>query len=135
MTIRDINSRLNGKLTQRGVISTNTTTVGTGIDTFGYASTMFYLLLAAFTDGSYVVTLEHSDTLGSGYTAVPAANLLGVTSVTLSALDTIGTGNIKKIGCFGTKQFVRTSIVSTGVTTGANNVALVVQEANTQATL
>ena len=54
-----------------GTISTDTATNGTAVDTALYSNNFrdvkFVVLSGAITDGSYAVTVEESDSSGSGY--------------------------------------------------------------------
>ena len=133
MSNRDLVSGLNGKRAFGGAIATNTTTAGTAVSTIGYDKTMMFLIASAYTDGTYVLGFDESADGTTGWTAVPASNLIGAPA-SISSAQTLGTSNVAKLGCFGTKSFVRPSIVSTGVTAGATLSALVVQEANIQKT-
>lgn len=129
MAIKDISSNLNLSMTNKKVIASNTTTYSDAIDTAFYELGVFLsALCAAFTDGSYAITLEESDSSGSGYTAVAAANYIGDTSITLAAA-TADAASLKKLGVFGTKRYLRFAIVSTGVTTGATLILLATQAA------
>lgn len=113
-------------LSSVGAITTNTTTVGAIIDTAAYNLGITYFIAAtARTDGTYKLLIEWGDspTLTDAAT-VPTANLLvttganpvttGVTSVTAAG------GSYLKVGVIcGDKRYVRASVVSTGVTSGA----------------
>jgi len=132
---RDLVNDLNVKSIMRSAISTNTTTVSTAIDTYGYDKTMFVAQLTAFTDGAYAISLTECDTVGGSYTAVPAANLILDNMALNTALPTLGTSNLAKQGCFGTKQFIKASVVSTSITTGATVNICAIQEANIKPTV
>ena len=132
---RDIANQLNAKSIMRSAISSNTTTASTAIDTFGYDATMFICQLTAWTDGSYAITLTECATVGGVYTAVPAANISYSGATLGTALPTLGSSNLAKIGCFGTKQFLKASVVSTGASSGATINVCAVQLANISTTL
>lgn len=99
-----------------GAISSNTTTAGVIIDTQGYESLEFVIQSGAYTDGSYLPLIEESDDSGlSGSNAVDDEDLLGLeASATIAAANTV-----KRIGYRGGKRYVRLSLVSTSVTSGA----------------
>lgn len=95
------------------VIGSSTTTNGVIIDTQGFQGLTFLLNVGARTDGTYVASLTHGDDSGLSDGAAPAADdILG--SISLNAAQTYG-----KIGYVGNKRYVRLSVVSTGVTSGA----------------
>lgn len=97
-------------------ISSNTTTAGIIIDTQGYESLEFIVFSGARTDGSYLPLIEESDASDlSGSNAVDDEDLLGTeVAATIAAANTV-----KRIGYRGGKRYVRLSLVSTSVTTGA----------------
>ena len=97
-------------------IASSTTTAGVIIDTLGYEALEFLMQSGAWTDGTYTPLLEESDDSGlSGSNAVADEDLLG-----LESAAAIGAANtVKRIGYRGHKRYVRLSIVSAGVTTGA----------------
>ena len=86
---------------------------GTGVDLAPYhgAMVMFHGNNGDFTttDEAYTPTLEESDTLGSGYTLVAAADLIG----TFSDLRTT---EIQTVGYKGAKQFIRAVLTLAGTT-------------------
>lgn len=135
MSNRDLANTVNAKSAMRSAISSNTTTLSTAIDTFGYDKTMFVCQATAYTDGTYTLSLVECDTSGGSYTAVATANYNLTAASTITALPTLGSGNLIKIGCFGTKQFLKVSVVSTSVTTGATINVMALQEAQNQKTL
>jgi hypothetical protein len=102
-------------------ISSDTTTVGTEVDTAGFESVTFILTTGAYTDGNYTLLIEDTDTTGTGYVAVDDSFLIGTEAeTTLSAAN-----DSSRIGYVGKKQFVRASIVSDTTTTGATAGAVV----------
>lgn len=80
------------------------------------------------TDGTFTVRIEESDTSGSGFTAVAAADVLVGSGTAAAALgESAGTVIIDSaaddnqqivLGYFGSKRFVRGSVVVTTQTTG-----------------
>lgn len=114
-------------------ITSNTTTVGNIIDVRDAGRVNFSMFSGARTDGSYVILLEESDASDlSGSNAVADGDMLGQDPDSATAPEaqaTITAANkIKKIGYVGTKAYVRPSIVSTSVTTGATLGCLVEKE-------
>lgn len=108
---------------QAALISTNTTTVGAIIDTKDFGGIEFFVFAGVVVNGAFNVLIEHGDDAGlSDAETVPAADLLG----TPAEIDT--TDDIRRVGyiggtladgTFAKRQFVRLSIVSTGVSTAA----------------
>lgn len=95
-------------------ISSNTTTNGVIIDTLGYGALAFVLNVGARTDGSYTLALTHGDDSGLSDGAAPdASDINGAASAVTSAQT------LQKLGYVGNKRYVRASVVSTGVTSGA----------------
>jgi len=101
-------------------ITSDTTTTGEIIDTANTRGNTFIISSPVFSDGTFTPLVEESDDAGfSGATAVPDKNLLGTEAgAALTALSALSS-NLASIGFFGTKRFVRLSLVSTGTTSGA----------------
>jgi len=93
-------------------ISSDTTTAGIIIDTFGYESVEFEIHSAAITTGIFTPYMEHGDDSGlSDAAEVPADFRKG-----LYADATFGIADddaVKQIGYVGKKRYVRLSIVTT----------------------
>jgi hypothetical protein len=126
MATRDLTRNLRNEIAlDIQAISSNTTTAGNIIAVADFeCGVNFTILSGAYTDGTYDVLIEHGDDSGlSDAAAVPDNQLLGEdpkSSTAPEAQAQIGAANkIKKIGYVGGKAFVRISIVSTSVTTGA----------------
>lgn len=96
-------------------ITTNTTTVGNIIDTAGFESLEFVVVLGDRTDGTYTLKLEDGDNSGLSDAADVAADLRLGALTAMNASD-----QVARIGYIGHKRYVRLSIVSTGVTTGVD---------------
>jgi len=96
-------------------IATDTDTAGNEIDTQGFESLTFLLMIGALTDGDYTLKIQHSDVSGSGYVDVPDDFLVGLESET--QLDTANT--ISKIGYVGKKRYVKATVTSANTTSGA----------------
>lgn len=89
---------------------------GDEVDLAGYEAASVVLEIGAVTDGDYTITVEESDTSGSGFTTVAAADLDGTFTTPLVA-DTLET-----VEYHGTKQFIR-AVATDG---GTGNAAFVV---------
>ncbi len=95
-------------------IATNTTTVGPSIDTTGFESITLFIELGARTDGTFLPVVQGSDD-NSTFADVTDGFLIGTEAE--ASLNTANT--IKSIGYVGKRRYVRLSIVSSGVTSGA----------------
>jgi len=142
MSVKDMVSNTNAQRNASLAIASNTTTYGNSLDTANTALQTIALMLIAYasawTDGSYVVTLQDSPD-NSTWTDIPAANYCNNTagangSFTISAAVTNG-GNLGKLGVFGHARYVRPKVVSTGVTTGATLQVLFAQQTEIQPTV
>lgn len=88
-------------------IVTDTVTVGLTIDTEGFESITFNLMLGVTGSGDVTQAIYESDDSGmSGEALVPASHLLGA----YVALDTAGT--INSVGAVITKKFTRAKYTS-----------------------
>ena len=107
-----------------GAIVTNTTTVGVIIDTKGYGSLCFTVMSGAYTDGTYTPKIEEgNDASLTDKVDVAAQNL----SATLASSAISAANTQKDIGYrVGNKRYVRLSLVSTAVTTGASFTAVAI---------
>lgn len=95
-------------------IATNTTTAGSSIDTKGFESLTLFFELGARTDGTFLPLVQDSDD-NSTFADVADTFLIGTEAEAL--LNTANT--IKSIGYVGKKRYVKASIVSSAVTSGA----------------
>lgn len=94
--------------------TTNGTAVDTGIFSNNARDVLFVITSGTLTDGSYAVTVEESDTSGSGYAAVDSSRVLG--SLPTFALTDDNVQN--SFGVRPTKRYVRIVVTATGATTG-----------------
>lgn len=122
MTTREMhNTKFPNIALDQQEITTNTTTVGNIIDVQqlqGFNSLEFYILAGVITDGAYALLLEHGDDPALSDAAdVPDDDLTNLESTAgfTSTDDQVP----KRIGYIGGKRFVRPSLISTGVTSGA----------------
>lgn len=133
MAVTDIRSNVFEGNAFFQTITTNTTTVSTGIfDTADLElGLMFALGAFNFTDGSYTLLLEESSDSGmSGATVIGATDpdqLIGTLPVVTAA--TAEGGTLGTVGVISNLRFVRASIVSTGTSTGSDVLVLVTQVA------
>lgn len=134
MPILDIRSNLDSRILLNGTITTDTTTVGSIMDTAAYdLGIMITVLCTAFTDGVYTLLLEESDDSGmSGSTVVGTEKLIGALPA-LVAL-TANNASAETVGFFSTKRYVRVSLVSTGTTSGASLLVHATSKAENMAT-
>ena len=111
-------------------IVSNTTTVGAIFDTRNYDLGIYFALqLIAWTDGAFALLIEHGDDGALGDAAeVDAAMLVYGTLPSLGAAIAEG-AELPAEGVHSTKRYVRASIVSTGVTSGAFAQVLIVKDA------
>lgn len=94
-------------------IASSTTTNGVIIDTQGFQGLTFLLNVGARTDGTYVASLTHGDDSGLSDGAAPGADDV-IGSISLNAAQSYG-----KLGYVGNKRYVRLTVTSTSVTSGA----------------
>lgn len=99
----------------RASVATDTTTVGTTIDTAGFEAITFIPLSGVITDGSFAFKLYEDDASGMGTeNEVAAADILGSLPTLVAADDQA----VKQFGYRGKKRYVRIKVVSTGTTSG-----------------
>lgn len=102
-------------------ISSNTTTTGAIIDTADFDMGIYFAVdIYAYTDGTFTLKIEDGDDSGLSDAAdVSTTQLVYGSLPALTAAIAEG-GILAKEGIHSTKRYVRASIVSTGVTTGAS---------------
>jgi len=120
MPVKDQVTGQEVNLADVATIASNTTTVGEIIDTANFDMGVYFsLFCTAYTDGTYTLTIEEGDDAAlADATTVSSDQLIG-SLASVSAATTHGTGVLPSTGVHSTKRYVRPSIVSTGVTTGA----------------
>ena len=102
------------------VIAANGVSNGSSVDTANFElGTAFALDVTTRTDGSFLLSLEDSADDAS-FAAVPAANLIG----SVAAVTADSSGALQKLGCFGTRRYVRPVVTASVVTTGALRVTV-----------
>ena len=94
---------------------------GVGVELSNRAENLVIISVGALTDGTHTPKLQESDTLGSGYTDVAAADQDGALVALVANTDQVA-------GYTGIKKFVRVFVTVTGSPgTGAYYSALVVR--------
>ncbi len=93
---------------------------GTGVDLAGFEGALVVFTMGALTDGVHAPSVEESDTLGSGYTAVAAADLVAVV-----ALVNMTANTVQAVAYRGAKRYIRAVIATTTGTVGALSAAQV----------
>ena len=97
---------------------TNGAVDGAAIDTNQFNNRFqdvaFVITTGTITDGSVAVTVEESDSSGSGFAAVDSSRVLG----TLPTIASTDDDTVKSFGVRPTKRYVRIVATTTGTTTG-----------------
>ncbi|TDK85480.1 hypothetical protein EUA02_29935 [Mycobacterium paragordonae] len=100
-----------------GTVQTGTTN-GVAIDTAvfnnNFRDVLFIIHSGTLTDGSYAVTVEESDSSGSGYAAVESWRVQGSLPTFASTDDNVW----NSFGVRPTKRYVRIVVTATSATTG-----------------
>lgn len=102
-------------------LGSSATVTGAAVDLFGYDSAAVLFSAGAWTDGTHTITIEESDSSGSGFATATA--LQG------SIINITGSGQqnaVQQVGYIGSKRYIRAKVVSTGVTTGLAGFAALV---------
>lgn len=103
-------------------ITSDTTTVGEIIDTKGFGGVLFAVQEGTFIDGSFAILLEESDD-----ETFTTSNVVDSDLVLGDLTPLTATGHLLQAGYIGKKRYVRLSIVSTLVSSGAAINALVIK--------
>lgn len=128
MALRDIKSNVDVVESIAPAVY-NATETGTGVDLRGYDSAMLVIQTGTDTDGTHAPAMEESDTLGSGYTAVAAADLDGAYSANIAG------ATLERVGYKGSKRYIRMVVTTSGATTGIAYGAYVVRSNSSQTPL
>ena len=110
-------------------VADNTAAVSQVIDRQGFTALMFAIALGAIADAdtTMAVLVEHADISDmTGAVAVPDAELNGTEAAAGFQFD--DDNETRKIGYVGNKRYVRLSVVSTSVTSGATVGATAVRD-------
>ncbi len=134
MAIKDIKTMLQQQLVLNASIATDTTTNGESVDTADFELGLMWNILAPnYTDGSYAVSFEESDTgaFAGEETVVPTEKIIGTLADMTVAAATAVPGVTETIGIFSNLRYVRPVITSTGTTSGAVLAMICTQKAET----
>lgn len=124
--MHSVNFDVNNQMVARNAISpaaaraasTNGTAIDcarTGIGSQRVKSVTFVLATGTVTDGTYTLSIEESDSSGSGYAAIPANRVKNdVGTIPATADDTVF-----HLSCLPAKRYVRLVVTAAGTTTGA----------------
>jgi hypothetical protein len=115
MTIRDINKEISVVSSVAPAAALTATTTGAAVDLAGYRAATAVIHAGVATDGTFVITLEESDSAGSGFTTVAAADLSGSFADITSATDEV----VQEVGYLGLKRYIRVVLTETVASTGA----------------
>lgn len=94
--------------------ATNGIAIDTGSFGNNFRDIVFTALSGTLTDGTYVFTVEESDSSGSGYAAVDAGRVQGSLPSYAASDDNV----VKYFGVRPTKRYVRVVVTATGATSG-----------------
>ena len=128
--MRDLDNDVSVAQTIVPIVANNTTEgTGVGVDLQGYESAMAVLHFGDSGDtlsGSvyWTPTLEESDTLGSGYTTVAAADMVsnGFSVVDAPSEDQV----VQTVSYVGSKRYIRVLVTATGTHTNGTPLSAVV---------
>lgn len=102
------------------VIGSNTTTTGAIIDSADFdMGVCFAVLVTAYTDGTFTLKIEDGDNSGLSDAADVDSTMLVYGTLPAIAAGASEGDIMAKEAVHSTKRYLRPSIVSTGVTTGA----------------
>lgn len=97
---------------------TNAAVNGNAVDLaqFGnnFRDVLFIVNSGTLADGDYAITVEESDSSGSGYAAIESSRIQGA----LPAFAATDDGVWKSVGARPTKRYVRVVVTPTGATSG-----------------
>lgn len=117
--IKDLKNLLMQAMAMFAAIATNVATNGATINVSDAIGAMFTLSAPVYVDGVYVFTIQDSSD-NATWTDIAADKYIGVIGVddTINAISAAG-GEIKALGCFSTRKYIRLVCTSTGASTGA----------------
>lgn len=119
--MRDLHNSIYPKraISPQAARTDNTAIVSEVLDMQGYEAAELLINIGANTDvnATFAVLMEHSDVSGSGYEAVPDAQLLGTEAQAgFTAAD--DDNEQRKIGYIGNKRYLRATITPSGNDSG-----------------
>ena len=112
----DLTSDVNVIQILTGDIASSTTTAGEIVDMLDKKAITFFLSATAYTDGDYELKIEEGDESDLSDAAVVSDLVFTAPSVGAAVSDG---DSIVRNGCNLTKRYVRASVVSTSVSSGA----------------
>lgn len=115
--ITAFNNTLAVKALASGTVQTGATNgiaVDTNVFNNNFREVLFVITSGTLTDGSYAVTVEESDSSGSGYAAVDSGRVQGSLPTFAATDDAV----VNSFGIRPTKRYVRLVVTATGATTG-----------------
>lgn len=119
---RDIDKQLKVVTTIEPAAAKTADVTGTAVDRVGFRSAMVVLHTGVFTDGTFTPTLEHSDSVDSGFEPVAASGLSGAFVAVTAANDQA----IQEVGYLGSKRYLRLIMTETVASDGAFMSAVIV---------
>jgi hypothetical protein len=88
------------------------TVTGAVFDTADYDNGIYFAAMVTdFTLGTCAMTIYEDDAIGMGTATIVAAANLIYTSPTLGTAATVEGASCAKLGCFGTKRYLRVTLV------------------------
>lgn len=100
------------------VRASNSAATGVAVDTGVYGNNArdvtFVVYTATITDGTHTITVEESDSSGSGYAAVESWRISGSLPAIVAADDNV----VFQFGVRPTKRYVRLTVTDAGSTSG-----------------
>lgn len=133
MAIKDIRSNLQQLVATLAAITGNGTSAGIAIDTADFElGFMLSIAVASYTDGTYNITIDESDTgafAGEEVAIVDGSDkLIGtIAGMAVSAAQVEG-GILPTVGVFSNLRFIKVDVVATSVTTGSDVVVIATQK-------
>lgn len=131
MATNDIKSNLLTTSIAFAAITTDTTTDLASVDGADCEQgLMFSFNPIAYTDGTYIISFEESETgaFAGEEQAVAADKIIGDTALLTITAAVALSGTISTFGIFSNQRFVRPVIVSTSTTTGAQIVVNAIEK-------
>jgi hypothetical protein len=119
MAVKDMMSKIAVRNVLTATINSNTTTPGAIIDTADFDPGVGFAFAATgFTDGDYSLLIEESDDSGMSGAVTLSEKRLDLDAA--SVVAAVGAGDYERVSVISNLRYVRASVVSTGVTTGAD---------------
>lgn len=94
-----------------------------------FRTAMLVVFCGDITDGTHTVTLQHSDSVSSGWSDVDDDHLQG----SLAPMDPPWAHSVQRLGYLGGKRFLRARVVTDSATTGGSLAGLLLLSAGSGA--